>query len=72
MGVGEVLRNYWLDMVIYGVQLEQCDLFDDRYVLYEIQGFFIGIVLEVCNFGIVIGMVGVLKFVCLLMIWEVL
>ncbi|WP_265332416.1 pyridoxal-phosphate dependent enzyme [Pseudomonas aeruginosa] len=57
-GVGEVLRNHWPDMAIYGVQPEQCDLLDDRHASHEIQGLSIGIVPEVCNLGIVTGMVG--------------
>ncbi|ERZ27673.1 hypothetical protein Q003_03097 [Pseudomonas aeruginosa CF27] len=71
-GVGEVLRNHWPDMAIYGVQPEQCDLLDDRHAPHEIQGLSIGIVPEVCNLGIVTGMVGVSKSACLSMIREVL
>ncbi|HHM6085297.1 TPA: PLP-dependent cysteine synthase family protein [Pseudomonas aeruginosa] len=71
-GVGEVLRNHWPDMAIYGVQPEQCDLLDDRHASHEIQGLSIGIVPEVCNLGIVTGMVGVSKSACLSMIREVL
>ncbi|OZI65286.1 PLP-dependent cysteine synthase family protein [Bordetella genomosp. 1] len=71
-GVGEVLRSQWPDIAIYGVQPEQCDLLNDKHALHEIQGLSIGIVPEVCNLGIVTGMVGVSKAACLSMLRDVL
>ncbi|MBN3724576.1 PLP-dependent cysteine synthase family protein [Burkholderia sp. Ac-20379] len=71
-GVGEVLKAHWPDLVVYGVQPEQCDLLNNQHAQHEIQGLSIGIVPEVCNLDIVTGMVGVSKFACLSMIREVL
>jgi cysteine synthase len=71
-GVGEVLKRHWPDIAIYGVQPEQCDLLNDKHAPHEIQGLSIGIVPEVCDLGVVTGMVGVSKSACLSMIRDVL
>lgn len=71
-GVGEVLKQHWPDIGIYGVQPEQCDLLNNKHAPHEIQGLSIGIVPEVCNLGIVTGMVGVSKSACLSMVRDVL
>ena len=71
-GIGEVLKEHWPAMVIYGVEPEQCDLLNNTHAPHDIQGLSIGIVPEICNLEILFGMVRVSKSACLSMVREVL
>jgi cysteine synthase A len=66
-GIGEVLKQRWTALSIYGVEPEQCDLLNDRHAPHDIQGLSIGIVPEILNLSLLAGMVGVSKAECLTM-----
>ncbi|GAA3566740.1 MULTISPECIES: PLP-dependent cysteine synthase family protein [Marinobacter] len=64
-GVGEVLRETWPRLTIYGVEPEGCDLFTDRHAPHGIQGLSIGIVPSILNTDLIDAMVKVNEQECL-------
>ncbi|SIT43842.1 Cysteine synthase [Paraburkholderia ribeironis] len=66
-GIGEVLKERWPALAIYGVEPDQCDLLNDRHARHDIQGLSIGIVPEILNLSLLTGMVGVSKTECMTM-----
>lgn len=66
-GIGEILKQRWSALSIYGVEPEQCDLLNDRHAPHDIQGLSIGIVPEILDLSLLTGMVGVAKEECVAM-----
>ncbi len=66
-GVGEVLKEHWPNMKVYGVEPEGCDLLNDKHAPHEIQGLSVGLIPDVLNVNIIDGMVRVNKHECVAM-----
>lgn len=70
-GIGEVLRESWPQLYIYGVEPEGCDLLADQHVPHDIQGLSIGIVPEILNCSLIYKMIKVNKDECVNMVLQI-
>ncbi len=64
-GIGEVLREQWPQLKIYGVEPEGCDLLSDQHASHDIQGLSIGIVPDILNCDLIDAMIRVNKEECI-------
>ncbi|MFV3411250.1 PLP-dependent cysteine synthase family protein [Pseudomonas nitroreducens] len=64
-GLGEVLKERWPVMGVFGVEPEGCDLRSDRHAPHGIQGLSIGLIPGVLNLGVLDGMIKVAQKDCL-------
>ncbi|OAZ96723.1 PLP-dependent cysteine synthase family protein [Halomonas sp. G11] len=58
-GIGEVLRDQWPGLRIYGVEPEECDLFGGQHATHKIQGLSIGIIPSILNCNLIDAMIKV-------------
>lgn len=71
-GISEILKARFPEMVVHGVEPEECDLLADRHAEHGIQGLSIGLVPEVLNLSVLDGMIKVARSDCVAMAQEVL
>lgn len=64
-GLGEVLKAHWPELLVFGVEPEECDLLCNRHAPHDIQGLSVGIIPEVLNLSVLDGMVKVSRAECI-------
>lgn len=64
-GLGEVLKERWPTMRVFGVEPEGCDLLSDQHAPHGIQGLSIGLIPGVLNLGVLDGMIKVAQRDCM-------
>ncbi len=71
-GIGEILKEQWPSLKVFGVEPEQCDLLSDQHAPHEIQGLSVGLIPSILNLDILDGMIKVTLDECLNMIHRIL
>ncbi len=71
-GISEVIKTRWPEILVYGVEPEQCDLLANKHAEHDIQGLSIGLIPEVLNVEILDGMIKVGRNECIEMARRIL
>lgn len=58
-GIAEILKKYFPDLIVIGVQPEGCDILKNKFISHDIQGLAVGICPDILNTTIIDEMISV-------------